>query len=531
MNIKQAKEELLSTIQAYLVKDETGEYAIPTERQRPILLMGPPGIGKTAIMEQVAEEAHINLVSYTITHHTRQSAIGLPFIRQREYGGKTYSVTEYTMSEIIASVYEQMERSGIGEGILFLDEINCVSETLAPTMLQFLQYKTFGTHRVPEGWVIVTAGNPPQYNKSVRDFDIVTLDRVRKIDIDVDFDAFREYAYKAGIHGAVLGYLQIRKEHFYRIRNEAEDRYFVTARGWEDLSRILKVYEKIGHPVNKDLVQQYLEDPEVAEGFATYYELWNKYRTVYRIPDILNGTALTDEAMKSTSESLSEAPFDEKLSILSLLIDSLGGEFREREEEHDVQKALFGILGKVKKEISKTCSEAQDACTGADEESTADGTESDGSVTLLSILLKSLAEQEDDFRKNRDAKLLSREDERIGHFTIEALKELVKKITLDGEQNSGDAGFDAVKQWFSGREKDRIGKVRETNAHLTNAFEYIAQTFGEGQEMVLFLSELSGNYYSLRFVNENGNEAYFKYNKVLLLKDREDSLRQEILQL
>ncbi len=107
MNIKQAKEELLSTIQAYLVKDETGEYAIPTERQRPILLMGPPGIGKTAIMEQVAEEAHINLVSYTITHHTRQSAIGLPFIRQREYGGKTYSVTEYTMSEIIASVYEQ----------------------------------------------------------------------------------------------------------------------------------------------------------------------------------------------------------------------------------------------------------------------------------------------------------------------------------------------------------------------------------------------------------------------------------------
>ena len=119
MNIKQAKEELLSTIQAYLVKDETGEYAIPTERQRPILLMGPPGIGKTAIMEQVAEEAHINLVSYTITHHTRQSAIGLPFIRQREYGGKTYSVTEYTMSEIIASVYEQMERSGIGEGILF----------------------------------------------------------------------------------------------------------------------------------------------------------------------------------------------------------------------------------------------------------------------------------------------------------------------------------------------------------------------------------------------------------------------------
>lgn len=74
MNIKQAKQEIINTVQAYLTKDETGEYAIPVERQRPVLLIGPPGIGKTAIMEQVARECNINLVSYTITHHTRQSA-------------------------------------------------------------------------------------------------------------------------------------------------------------------------------------------------------------------------------------------------------------------------------------------------------------------------------------------------------------------------------------------------------------------------------------------------------------------------
>lgn len=67
-----------------------------------------------------------------------------------------------------------MERTGNREGILFLDEINCVSETLAPTMLQFLQNKTFGSHKVPEGWIIVAAGNPPQYNKSVRELDILT---------------------------------------------------------------------------------------------------------------------------------------------------------------------------------------------------------------------------------------------------------------------------------------------------------------------------------------------------------------------
>ena len=86
-------------------------------------------------MEQIAQECDIALVAYTITHHTRQSAVGLPFIRERNYGGHTRSVTEYTMSEIIASVYAAMERTGKKNGILFIDEINCVSETLAPTML------------------------------------------------------------------------------------------------------------------------------------------------------------------------------------------------------------------------------------------------------------------------------------------------------------------------------------------------------------------------------------------------------------
>ena len=156
MNIKRAKQEIRDSIEAYLLKDEFGEYRIPAIRQRPILLMGPPGIGKTQIMEQIARECGIALVSYTITHHTRQSAVGLPFIVKKNYGEEEFSVTEYTMSEIISSVYDKMEKTGLKEGILFIDEINCVSETLAPMMLQFLQGKTFGNQKVPEGWVIVS---------------------------------------------------------------------------------------------------------------------------------------------------------------------------------------------------------------------------------------------------------------------------------------------------------------------------------------------------------------------------------------
>ena len=204
MDIKQAKEALRRTYLVYTERDEFGSPRIPAEQQRPLLLMGPPGVGKTAILSQLAEELGAGLVAYTMTHHTRQSAIGLPLIREKTYGGKPCSATEYTMSEILAAVYDRMEQTGTDRGILFLDEINCVSETLMPAMLQLLQSKQFGTHRLPEGWVIAAAGNPPQYNQSARLFDTATMDRVRLLEIEESYPVWRSYAHARGLQYQTL---------------------------------------------------------------------------------------------------------------------------------------------------------------------------------------------------------------------------------------------------------------------------------------------------------------------------------------
>ena len=268
MNIQQAKEEIARTIRAYTRRDSRGVHVIPVDKQRPLLLIGPPGIGKTAIVRQIAQEEDVGLVAYTMTHHTRQSAIGLPFISRRVYGGREVSITEYTMSEIVASIYDYMNETGKSSGILFLDEINCVSETLAPVMLQLLQNKTFGNQPLPEDWIIVAAGNPPEYNKSVRELDMATMDRVKNMEIAADLSVWLEYARRQEIHPAIRTYLAAYPEHFYNITDTDRGQLFVTARGWEDLSCILTAYEEQGERVGGEFFLQYLQHDEIARSFA-----------------------------------------------------------------------------------------------------------------------------------------------------------------------------------------------------------------------------------------------------------------------
>lgn len=327
MNIQEAKEEIIRTVRSYTARNADGTYIIPSIRQRPMLLIGPPGIGKTAIMEQAAQTCGVGLVAYTITHHTRQSAIGLPVIREKEYGGRKYSVTEYTMSEIIASVYDCMERTGLREGILFIDEINCVSETLAPAMLEFLQNKTFGVHKVPEGWIIAAAGNPPGYNKSVREFDVVTLDRVRVLHVEQDLDVWLSYAAQHRIHPIIMAYLQIRKNDFYRIEDSLDGPSFVTARGWEDLSVMLRSYEMQGYPVDAAFVQEFLQHGRTASDFEAYYKLYARYKDDYQISRILHGTATREDAGTAAEDILlkraSRAPYEERITLINLLADAL----------------------------------------------------------------------------------------------------------------------------------------------------------------------------------------------------------------
>lgn len=497
MNIKRAKEEIINTVKAYLSCDENGNYKITPIRQRPVLLMGPPGIGKTQIMEQVAEECQIALVAYTITHHTRQSAVGLPFIEKKEYGGKQYSVTDYSMSEIIASVYEKQEKTSLSQGILFIDEINCVSETLAPTMLQFLQYKTFGNQKVPDGWIIIAAGNPPEYNKSVREFDTVTLDRVRRIEIEPDFEVWKEYAYKQNLHPAIINYLDIRRENFYRFETTPDGTFFATARGWEDLSEMLAVCEELKLPADSEFVYEYIQHDRIAKDFANYYELYQKYRKDYKVEEILKG--IHPENML---HSLKNAPFDERLNLVGLLLGRLGRSFYEADKNERYMESLFETLKQYLELLP----------------------DSGQSPELL--LGDLIVQEEEEITRKRQEGLINRPEEAIQRGKLAALKRY--RETLKEKKCPTAEAYGIIKELFGAEKEKRQNLITHTGLELENVFLFLEKAFGEGQEMVIFITELSVNYYSARFIAQNGSDKYYTYNKTLLFGERQEEITRNL---
>ena len=499
MNIKQAKEEIKHTVQAYLSKDAFGEYKIPAVRQRPVLLIGPPGIGKTQIMEQIARECEIGLVAYTITHHTRQSAVGLPFIKEEQYDGKTYSVTEYTMSEIIASVYRKIEEGGRKEGILFIDEINCVSETLAPTMLQFLQCKTFGNQAVPEGWIIAAAGNPPEYNKSVRDFYMVTLDRVRCMNIEADLGVWKEYAREKRLNSAILSYLELRPKNFYRVEADVDGLQFVTARGWEDLSNLMDVYEELGIPVDEEIIHEFLRHEDVAEDVSAYFDLYKKYQDDYGIAEILEG-----KVKPSVYARIDQAAFDERLSVVNLLLDGVSNVFYQIQREREITDAWYDFLKEYRQKLKN-------------------------SLQAKGIFETILAEKTASDEQNEKQQFVSKAQSDRARSLNEKLKECAKKIVAEETINIEETAlFALAKEPFDAQCEKLQSLENQGIETLEHAFTFMEQAFSDGQEMVVFVTELTITPEIAVFLSEHRIERYETYKNQLLIGTKRAEILSEI---
>ena len=501
MNIATAKEQIKDTVEAYLQKDDAGMYVIAPSRQRPIFLVGAPGIGKTAIIEQIAQELQIGVVSYSMTHHTRQSALGLPRIVHREFEGFEYEASEYTMSEIVSAIYDYMEQSGERQGILFLDEINCVSETLYPSMLQFLQFKTFGRHKVPNDWVIVCAGNPPEYNKSVHEFDIVTLDRLREIDVEPDFSAFKRYASEKGLHPAVTTFLEAKPDCFYNVESKpGGGKSFVTARGWEDLAEVISLYEKLGKTCDRELFVQFLRDDDIADRFSVYYSLFEKYRSDYQIGKILAGSASREVIQRAK-----EAPFDERVALLGLVLDALSTQCAAALDQENLVVSLRDELRIAKPELMEGAS-------------------------IEDAIVAPLHAREDKLDRKMAAGTAKQSFVRSENLFIRKMRDIVNACVY-AKTEEGPSAFDTVNRAYRA-EVDAIAPlVDESHQKMNSAFAFIEECFGNNREMLVFLAELSTRATTTQFIAHYGNDAYYAHNDELKVDETRKSLTARVREL
>lgn len=449
MNIKQAKKEAVNAIKSYFLKNEDDNYVIPINRQRPVVFMGPAGIGKTDIAKQVAEDLDIGFLSYTITHHTRQSAVGLPKIITKTYDGQVNTVTEYSMSEIISSIYEYIEKNNKDKGILFIDEFNCVSETLTPTMLQFLQNKTFGMNKVPDGWKIILAGNPGEYNKSAKELDIVTMDRLRIIPITPDFGSWKEYAVLRNIHPSILSYISQKQSNFCVFTNDKNGRQIVTPRGWEELSYTIYTYNKLELDIDHSLISQFINHQKISLEFAHYYDLFNNIISNEEIDKILNG-----KVSKSLSERLKNTSFDIHCSIIWILTNRLQTSSSEYIRLTSICDEIHPLLLEAK--------EIQD---------------------LKPLIVADISENS---------------------------KAYIDKLLKSMGKESFELNFEYIKDNFKVLTSNRTEKRDLTNLFVTNILQFIEDIFGCNGEMEMFLNNISMDPNIIKMLIESNNKKYLE---------------------
>ena len=328
---------------------------------------------------------------------------------------------------------------------------------------------------------------------SVEAGHVVTLDRVKRIDVTEDFVVWKEYARGRDVHGAVVSYLDIKKDNFYRVETGADGLEFATARGWEDLSELICAYEQLGLRVSREVVGQYIQMPRIAKDFANYLELYYKYQRTYHVEDILRGTW-----QPITASELRSAPFDEKLSVMGLILSRLGGEARRTRHQDALTTALHAALTEFK--------------TGIE------------AAEPRAVLARLIQKRQEALRQAKDAGRLDKERRDLGQREIGLLEDYRRQLA---EVPAAEA-MDAVREGFLGETDRRTALGTETGTMFESAFRFLEETFGDSQELVIFVTEVTAGYDTSWFVENFGCDAYFRHNRKLLFDDTRHRIREEI---
>ena len=227
---------------------------------------------------------------------------------------------------------------------------------------------------------------------------------------------------------------------------------------------------------------------KIAKDFANYLELYRKYKKDYGLEKIIEGVYTKD-----TLERLQYAAFDERLSVVNMLIGRLGTCFKEYFLKDRFVTILYDYLKLYKSNLQ---------------------------IDLV------VCEAREKYEKLRKEEQMTKQEDHVRKQvldTLESYEQLTKEEHLDGE-----AAFERVKELFGNEVAGREELTEHTLAALEYAFEFMEDAFGDSQEMVSFVTELNTNYYSIQFLKENDCDKYYQYNKKLLFDKQQEEILSEM---
>lgn len=218
------------------------------EKGRAVHLWGPPGIGKTSIVRDIAKELKIDIVDVRASQLDPSDVRGIPI----PCDGRTkWLIPNWLPTE--------------GKGILFLDEFNLAPPLVQSSFYQLILDRRLGDYKLPEGWVVVCAGNRLEDRSNVFEMSWALANRFIHIYLDVPrIEEWTKWATEHNLDSRIVSFLNFRSELLFKFDTKAKEKAFPTPRSWHFLSELIEGENNVDEVRN-------LAVSTVGEGCATEF--------------------------------------------------------------------------------------------------------------------------------------------------------------------------------------------------------------------------------------------------------------------
>lgn len=199
----------------------------------PVMLWGPPGVGKSQLVTQIGERNNIPVIDIRLSQMEPSDLRGIPF--------RDHDLVEWA----IPSMLPDAKRHG-SSGILFLDEITSAVPSVSAAAYQLILDRKLGDYQVPEGWAIFAAGNRQGDRGVTYTMPAPLANRFSHFEIELNLDDWVAWAYQANIDERIIAFLRFRPELLFDFDPSHNPVAFPSPRSWEFAHRGLQKF--MNHP-------------------------------------------------------------------------------------------------------------------------------------------------------------------------------------------------------------------------------------------------------------------------------------------